>query len=138
MSVTFDIDPSVSRIKNENLKLAHYMQTKLLSIDIYDADSHFLYAVAKLPMYDFLRQGAPFMTRAKKVELMSPDSSEFRGEIKLIIDNQGHEERERLVNVVQEDQNSIGYNKAARAVQPTQMRGKKIIRSKPMEANKVQ
>ena len=43
-SAIFEIDPSTSKIENENLKLANYMRDRYLNIDIYDADTEFLYA----------------------------------------------------------------------------------------------
>jgi hypothetical protein len=39
VEVSFYIDPSVSGVKDENLKLAKYMMHKLVNIDIYDAES---------------------------------------------------------------------------------------------------
>jgi len=55
LSVSFDIDPSVSKILNEHMKLASYLKESLLTIDIYDADSKFLFATSKVPMFDLLR-----------------------------------------------------------------------------------
>ena len=55
LSITFDIDPSVSRIDDEHMKLARYMNEQFLTIDIYDADSKFLFATAKVPMFELLR-----------------------------------------------------------------------------------
>lgn len=56
LSVSFDIDPVVSKIKDENIKLAKYMKEGHLTIDICDADSKFIFATAKVPMFDVLRQ----------------------------------------------------------------------------------
>ena len=55
LSITFDIDPSVSKIKDENINLAEYMKNQYLTVDIYNADSRFIFATAKLPMYELLR-----------------------------------------------------------------------------------
>jgi len=37
VKVTFDVDPSVSKIKNETSKLAKYLKERYLTIDIFDA-----------------------------------------------------------------------------------------------------
>lgn len=39
LSISFDIDPSLSLIKDENAHLAHYLKDRYLSIEIFDADS---------------------------------------------------------------------------------------------------
>jgi len=49
--VTFDVDPSVSGDANENLKLAKYLKDRYLTIDMYDAESRFLYATTKIPLF---------------------------------------------------------------------------------------
>ena len=56
LSVQFEIDPSVSKVANEHMNLAKYMKEKLLTIEIYDADTRFHFATAKLPLYELLRQ----------------------------------------------------------------------------------
>lgn len=55
LSISFDIDPSVSKIKDENIKLAEYMKNQFLTVDIYNADSRFIFATAKLPLYELMR-----------------------------------------------------------------------------------
>jgi hypothetical protein len=56
MSITFEIDPSLSFIKDENIYLANYLKDKFLSIDIYDADTRFQFGSCKLPLFELLRQ----------------------------------------------------------------------------------
>jgi hypothetical protein len=56
MSITFEIDPSLSFIKDENIYLANYLKDKFLSIDVYDADTRFQFASCKLPLFELLRQ----------------------------------------------------------------------------------
>ena len=58
--------------------LARYMKEHYLTIDIFDADTKFLYAVAKLPLFELLRQKHSHVVRAKEIEASAPDSSEFR------------------------------------------------------------
>ena len=103
LSVTFEIDPSVSKIEQENLKLAHYLKERLLSIDIYDSESKFLFATAKLPLWELLRQQSSSVVRAKEIEACAADSSEFRASIQVIMSNQGKQEKTKL-EPVQEPQ----------------------------------
>ena len=55
LSISYDIDPTISKVKNEHMQLADYMKDQYLTIDIFDADSQFLFAQAKLPMFELLR-----------------------------------------------------------------------------------
>lgn len=56
MSVVYDIDPSISMVKDENIALAHYLKDHYLSVEVFDADSKFHYASCKLPLHELLRQ----------------------------------------------------------------------------------
>ena len=80
-SVEFEVDPSVSRMWDEHVRLAQYLKERFLTIDVYDSNSRFLWATTKIPMYELMRQGRPFVQRCKEVELCAPDSTEFRGSI---------------------------------------------------------
>jgi len=55
VSVSFEIDPSISKIEDENVKLAQYLMNSYINIDIYDADSKFLYGCCKVPLYELCR-----------------------------------------------------------------------------------
>jgi hypothetical protein len=55
LAVTFDIDPSLSQIADENVMLANYLKERFLTIDILDADSRFHFASAKVPLFELLR-----------------------------------------------------------------------------------
>ena len=66
---------------NEHLKLATYLKESLLTIDIYDADSKFLFATAKTPMFEILRQQKIKVVRAKEIEACAPDSQESRASL---------------------------------------------------------
>ena len=43
-AVTFEIDPSLSAVPDEHVRLAKYMKEKNVSIDLYDGNSRFLWA----------------------------------------------------------------------------------------------
>ena len=96
VSISFDIDPSVSKIDGENMNLARYMRDQLLTIDIYDADSRFLFATAKLPLFELLRQQMSHVVRAKEIEASAPDSAEFRCSLQVIMSNQGKQDKQQL------------------------------------------
>ena len=76
--------------------LAEYLKSSYLSIDMYDADSRFLYGTTKLPLFEFMRQGKEHISIAKEAEMCAPDTTEDRGSLKLIIGNQGHMPKEHM------------------------------------------
>lgn len=55
LSVAFSVDPSISRVKDENMRLASYLYDRFLTVDVFDADSLFLYGTCKIPMFELLR-----------------------------------------------------------------------------------
>jgi hypothetical protein len=57
------------------------MKNCYLNVDIYDAESRFIYATCKLPMFDLLRQGKESVWKAKEAECCATDSTDFRGSI---------------------------------------------------------
>jgi hypothetical protein len=81
LAVTFNIDPSQSRIKEEHERLTHYLYERFLTIDVFDAESQFLYGTCKVPLFELLRQGRGSVVRAKECEMCDPDSGDFRGAI---------------------------------------------------------
>ena len=81
LSVIFEIDPSVSRIKEENVMLAEYLRERFLTVDVFDGESLFLYGTCKIPLFELLRQGRPSVVRAKECEMCCPETGEFRGAI---------------------------------------------------------
>ena len=50
LQIIFEIDPSFSKVQNEHMLLAQYLNNSYLNIDMYDADSRFLYATTKIPL----------------------------------------------------------------------------------------
>jgi hypothetical protein len=81
LSVTFTIDPTQSHIKDEHTRLAGYLYDRFLTVDIFDAESLFLYGTCKIPLFELLRQGRASVVRAKECEMCDPDSGDFRGAI---------------------------------------------------------
>lgn len=84
------MDPSRSGVADEHMILAKYLHESYLSIDMYDADTRFLYGTTKLPLRELLRQGRQSVQIAKTASLCSPESTEDRGKLQVLIKNVGH------------------------------------------------
>lgn len=81
LAVTFNIDPSLSKIKDEHTRLAGYLYDRFLTVDIFDGDSLFLYGTCKIPLFELLRQGRGSVVRAKECEMCDPETGDFRGAV---------------------------------------------------------
>ena len=138
LSVTFNVDPSVSKIENENVRLCEYLYDRFLTIDVFDAESLFLYGTCKLPLFELLRQARGSVVRAKECEMCDPESGDMRGAIQLIMTHAGNTPS---VVVVDGKENTSFYNDKKRA-QPSQAmesaKTKKIVKSKPMDLTQMQ
>lgn len=133
LKVQYDIDPSISHIVDENIKLAKYLHERFLTIDIFDADSRFLYATCKVPLFELLRQQHPHVERSKECEISSADSKEFRGSIYLQMGNQG-----KTAHEIIKDPALVNYEiENKRRAQPSQHGTKKIVSSKPMDLTRI-
>lgn len=89
VSAEFTIDPSVSKILNEHVRLAEYLKERFLTIDVFDGDSLFLYGSCKVPLFELLRQGKASVVRAKECEMCDPESGDARGALQIIMTNLG-------------------------------------------------
>ena len=98
LSVTFNIDPSISKIDNENVRLCEYLYDRFLTVDVFDAESLFLYGTCKLPLFELLRQARGSVVRAKECEMCDPDSGDMRGAIQLIMTHAGNTPSVVVVN----------------------------------------
>jgi hypothetical protein len=81
LSVVFNVDSSVSKIENEHVRLSSYLLDRFLTVDVFDAESLFLYGTCKIPMFELLRQGRGSVVRAKECEMCDPESGDPRGAI---------------------------------------------------------
>jgi hypothetical protein len=57
IKVTFDVDPSLSKIADEHLNLAKYLKERYMTVDIFDAQSRFYFGSCKIPLFELCRQG---------------------------------------------------------------------------------
>ena len=90
LSVIFNVDPSLSHIADENLRLSDYLFDRFLTVDVFDAESLFLYGTCKIPLYELLRQSRGSVVRAKECEMCDPESGDMRGSLQLIMSHAGH------------------------------------------------
>lgn len=111
LSVAFNVDPSISKIENENERLALYLYERFLTIDIFDADSLFLYGTCKLPLFELLRQGRGSVVRAKECEMCDPETGEARGSVQLIMTNVGQSPSVVIVNPADAASNDLAAKK---------------------------
>lgn len=98
LSIVFEIDPSLSKIRDENNKMAEYLKDRFLTVDVFDGDSLFLYGTCKVPLFELLRQGRGSVVRAKECEMCDSDTGDFKGALQVIMSNQG-----RLPSVSEEE-----------------------------------
>jgi len=144
LSVTFNIDPSVSKIENENLRLCEYLYDRFLTVDVFDAESLFLYGTCKLPLFELLRQARGSVVRAKECEMCDPESGDMRGAIQLIMTHAGNTPSLVVKNKENAAMKTTGtsFNNEKKRTQPTQgvdaEKTKKIVKSKPMDLTQMQ
>lgn len=91
VQVTFDIDPSVSKVTDEHIKLAQYLKERYLTVDIFDAQTRFYFGSCKIPLFELCRQGMAKMTRAKECEIFNAHTNQFNGALQILISNEGKE-----------------------------------------------
>ena len=53
----FKVDPTLSRVKDENLAFVKYLKERVLSVDLVDSYSKIHFGTAKIPLVNLLRQG---------------------------------------------------------------------------------
>jgi hypothetical protein len=51
LQLVFDVDPSISKVKDENLHLARYLKERVLTIDVWNGDSLMHYGTCKVPLH---------------------------------------------------------------------------------------
>ena len=99
LSEQFLIDPSVSKMKDENITFAEYLIERELSINVYDADSLMQFGQCRVPLFEMLRQGRPCIARAKSCDVCSFEASDTSitgavnvGQLQIMLTNLGKTE----------------------------------------------
>lgn len=85
--VEFRIDPSVSKVKDENLALIRYLKERVLSIDVFDAHSKMHVGTVKVPMVTLLRQGKELHSSGQECDLCEPKNGRVIGKLQIIMTN---------------------------------------------------
>lgn len=86
--VEFTIDPSFSKVKDENIALVRYLKERNLSIDLFDSDSKIHFGTVKLPLTTLLRQGKELQSSGQEVEICEPKYGDIIGRLQVIMTNQ--------------------------------------------------
>ena len=89
--VSFDVDPSVSKVNDEHIKLAQYLKERYLTVDIFDAQTRFYFGSCKIPLFELCRQGQLKCVRAKECEIYNPQTNEYNGALHVLMSNEGRE-----------------------------------------------
>jgi hypothetical protein len=53
--VSFDIDPSVSKIEHEHIILAEYLKERYVTLDMFESETKFFFGSCKIPLFEILR-----------------------------------------------------------------------------------
>jgi hypothetical protein len=85
VQVSFDIDPSMSKIGDEHIKFAQYLKERYLTIDIFDAQTRFYFGSCKIPLFELCRQGMAKISRAKECEIFNPVTNEYNGALQILM-----------------------------------------------------
>ena len=89
VSCSFNVDPSLSKIKDERERFSTYLKERYLTVDVFDAESKFFFGSCKIPLFELLRQGKAEVVKAKECEIFNPDGSKYNGFLHIIMSNTG-------------------------------------------------
>ena len=87
----YKVDPTISLIKDEHIELAKYMRERVMSIEVFDADSLMHLGSAKVPLYKVLRQGRLVAAKGLDCEVCESQHGTIVGTLQLLITNQSCE-----------------------------------------------
>lgn len=86
-SLEFRIDPSTSKVKDENLALVRYLKERILSIDLFDSYSRMHFGTVKLPLFTLLRQGKDLKSSGQECDVCEPKYGRIIGKLQVIMTN---------------------------------------------------
>ena len=75
------IDPSVSLIKDEDFEFSKYLKDRILSIDIFDADSIMHFGTAKMQLSKVMRQGEKIISKGFDLEICESNHGHVVGHL---------------------------------------------------------
>jgi hypothetical protein len=121
--VEFRVDPSVSKVKDENLALVRYLKERVMSVDVFDAYSKLHVGTIKVPMVTLLRQGKELHSSGQECDICEPQNGRCIGKLQIIMTNHV---------VPPADLDSLKFSDN-RGNQPSQKRHRyKHVKSKPL------
>ena len=94
----FDIDPSLNIVSKddqdessteEHLHLAKYLKERVLTLDIWNAESLMHFGTCKVPLNAFMRQGEPSKVVAQEYDICEADFGQYIGGLQLLVTNEG-------------------------------------------------
>lgn len=83
----FKVDPSESKVKDENLALVRYLKDRNLSVDLFNAHSKIHFGTVKVPMVTLLRQGKDLHSTGQEVDVFDPKYGKSIARLQIIMTN---------------------------------------------------
>ena len=83
----FRVDPSISKIKDENIVFYRYLKERMLSVDLFDAYSFFHFGTTKIPLNSLLRQGKELNSTGQEWDIWEPKYGKIIGKLQIIMSN---------------------------------------------------
>ena len=85
--IKFRVDPSSSKIKDENVVFYRYLKERMLSVDLFDAYSFFHFGTTKISLNTLLRQGKELNSTGQECDICEPKFGKVIGKIQIIMSN---------------------------------------------------
>jgi len=87
----FDVDPSLAEEEegDDSMQLARYLKERVLTIDVWNADSLMHVGTCKVPLSSFMRQGEPSRIVAQEYDLCEAEFGTYIGGMQLLVSNEG-------------------------------------------------
>lgn len=86
---TFDINPVTTKNHEEHIQLAKYLNSQLLTIELWNAEDQAHFGTCKIPLVKLMRQGQPYREYAAEFEAYDPVFNSWVGSLQLLIKNEG-------------------------------------------------
>ena len=69
----------MSRLADEHIFFAKYLKERVLTIDVWNADSLMHFGTCKVPLNKVMRQGEPSIVNASEYDVCEPDFGSYVG-----------------------------------------------------------
>ena len=71
------------------MHLAKYLKERVLTLDIWNAESLMHFGTCKVPLNAFMRQGEPSKVVAQEYDICEADFGQYIGGLQLLVTNEG-------------------------------------------------